>query len=175
LYGPPAVGKLTVGGELAALTGFRLVHNHLTVNLATAVFQRESPAWVRLIRTLRRHVFAEAAREGVDLITTGVYLGDAEQAAAIGAILEPVRAGGGAVAFVQLVCDRDELVRRVQLESRRRQDKLTEPEVLLARYTLTPPPTLPVGPHLRLDTTRTPPAQTAARIAAHYGLPGRPG
>ena len=38
LYGPPGVGKLTVGGELATLTGFRLFHNHLTVNLATAIF-----------------------------------------------------------------------------------------------------------------------------------------
>jgi hypothetical protein len=75
LYGPPGVGKLTVGTELAALTGFRLFHNHLTVNLATAVFPRESPAWVRMIRHVRRHVFAEATREGVNLIYTGVYLG----------------------------------------------------------------------------------------------------
>ncbi len=32
LYGPPAVGKLTVATELQRLTGFRLFHNHLTVD-----------------------------------------------------------------------------------------------------------------------------------------------
>jgi replication-associated recombination protein RarA len=38
LYGPPAVGKLTVAREVSALTGYRLFHNHLTVNLTLAVF-----------------------------------------------------------------------------------------------------------------------------------------
>jgi len=33
LYGPPGVGKLTVARELVALTGLKLLHNHLTVNL----------------------------------------------------------------------------------------------------------------------------------------------
>jgi shikimate kinase len=169
LYGPPGVGKLTVGTELAALTGFRLFHNHLTVNLATAIFPRESPAWVRMIRHVRRHVFAEVMREGVDLIYTGVYLGTVEQATAIETMLEPIRAGGGSVAFVQLACEREDLVRRVQNESRRRHDKLTDPRVLLERYDLTA--TVPFAPHLRLDTTHLSPADAAARIAAHYDLP----
>jgi predicted kinase len=39
LYGRPAVGKLTVAREVAALTGGRLFHNHLTVNLALSVFE----------------------------------------------------------------------------------------------------------------------------------------
>ena len=169
LYGPPGVGKLTVGTELATLTGFRLFHNHLTVNLATAVFARDSAAWVRLIRHVRRHVFAEATREGVDLIYTGVYLGTAEQDESIDTMLDPVSPSGGSAASLQLVCDRDELVSRVQYESRPRHDKLTDPQVLMERYALTV--TLPFGSHERLDTTHVPPADAAARIAAHFDLP----
>jgi shikimate kinase len=168
LYGPPGVGKLTVGTELATLTGFRLFHNHLTVNLATAIFPRVSSAWVRIIRHVRRHVFAEAAREGVNLIYTGVYNATADQAETIETMLEPVRAGGGTVVFAQLQCDRDDLVRRVQNESRRRSEKLTDPRVLLERYDLTT--TLPFTPHLRLDTTHLSPADAAAQIAGHYAL-----
>lgn len=44
IYGPAVVGKLTIGRELAKLTGFRLFHNHLTVDAIMAVFDfgRES-------------------------------------------------------------------------------------------------------------------------------------
>jgi hypothetical protein len=172
LYGPPGVGKLTVGTELAARTGIRLLHNHLTINLVTALYPRETPAWARFLQQVRCAVFAEEAREGLDLITTGVYLGTAAQVAAITARLEPVWASGGAVDFVQLACARDELVRRVQDGSRRRHDKLTDPALLLARFD--PEATLPFEPQVRLDTTRLPPAEAAARIAAHYGLPVTP-
>ena len=44
IHGAPAVGKLTVARELAALTGFRLFHNHLTVDLAGSVFSASFPA-----------------------------------------------------------------------------------------------------------------------------------
>jgi hypothetical protein len=83
-------------------------------------------------------------------------------------MLQPVRAGGGSVALVQLEHEREELVRRVQHESRRRHEKLTDPRVLLERYDLTV--TVPFTPHLRLDTTHVPPAEAAARIATHFGL-----
>ncbi len=38
LYGPPAVGKLTVANELAKLTDFKVFHNHLSIDLVEAVF-----------------------------------------------------------------------------------------------------------------------------------------
>jgi shikimate kinase len=38
LFGPPAVGKMTVGQELANLTGFRLFHNHMTIELTLNFF-----------------------------------------------------------------------------------------------------------------------------------------
>jgi hypothetical protein len=169
LYGPPGVGKLPVGTELAALTGFRLFHNHLTVDLVTAVFPRETDVWVRLLRRIQREVFTEATREGISLVYTGVYRNTAEQAAATQTMLEPVRAGGGPVLFVQLACAREELLVRVQSDSRRARGKLTDPQVRLDRYELFA--TMPFEPHLRLDTTHLPPASAAAQIAAHYSLP----
>jgi cytidylate kinase len=45
LYGPPAVGKLTIAKEIARLTGFKVFHNQLTVNLAAAIFPRGTPAY----------------------------------------------------------------------------------------------------------------------------------
>ncbi len=62
LYGPPAAGKLTLGSELAAFTGYRLFHNHLTVNLAREIFDFGSEPFQRLVDQLRLRVFAAAAQ-----------------------------------------------------------------------------------------------------------------
>lgn len=38
IYGPPAVGKLSVANALAKLTGYRVFHNHLTIDLVRSIF-----------------------------------------------------------------------------------------------------------------------------------------
>lgn len=43
LFGPPAVGKRTVGLELAKLTGLKLIHNHTTIELVLNFFDWNSP------------------------------------------------------------------------------------------------------------------------------------
>ncbi len=171
LYGPPAVGKYTIGIELAALTGFRLFHNHLTVNLVSAVFDRDSEIWLRLLRSVRRDVVTEAARYGVDLIMTGVFSGTSEHAEAWRAVVEPVKAEGGSVPFVQLTCERDELFRRVEQDSRRALDKLVDAgrrSELLDGFDMFSP--APCGPHLCPDVTRRPPPDSAIAIIQHYRI-----
>ena len=172
VYGPPGVGKLTVARELVALTGFKLFHNHLTVNLVRSVFPFNSEPYVRLMRQFRRDMLAEAARSGIDLVFTGVYLGTEEQLAAIQRIVEPIYAGSGTVLFVQLVCDHEVWLARVANESRLAQDKLTDPERAVGLFEGRDPfPTMPMEPMLRINTTHLPPAEAAAQIATHYELP----
>src|SRR5205823_10099084 len=113
LYGPPGVGKYTIGVELAARTGFRLLHNHLTGNLVSAVFERDSDVWLRMLRKVRRDVLIEAAHHNVNLIMTGVFNGTSENVNAWRTMLEPVEAQDCSVLLVQLTCERDKLFRRV--------------------------------------------------------------
>lgn len=126
LYGPPGVGKLTVAQALIAETSFKLLHNHLTVNLVKSLFPFNSEPYTRLLRQFRRDMVAEAARSHVDLVITGVYIGTEEQLATIQQMLAPVYATGGTVLFVKLTCDRAVWLARVANESRRAQDKLTD-------------------------------------------------
>ena len=95
LYRPPGVGKLTVGQVLARLTGFRLVHDHLTVDLVSAVFPFQSDPWTRLLRRVKRDVYAAAVAEDVDIIITGVYAGTPAAMDEWRTMLEPIGAGGG--------------------------------------------------------------------------------
>lgn len=112
LYGPPGVGKLTVGRELAELTGFRLFHNHLTVDAVEALFPRGTESWSRMLREIRTLMVAEAARAGVDLVMTFARsLGSGEKGAP--AYVEAIESNGGRAHLVQLVCAEEVLMGRV--------------------------------------------------------------
>lgn len=63
LVGPPAVGKMTVGHELAARTGLRLFHNHQTIDLVLHFFEFGTPPFERLVGEFRRRIFEEVARD----------------------------------------------------------------------------------------------------------------
>src|SRR3954468_24752562 len=71
---PPGVGKLTVGKELARLTGFKLVDNHATIDVVRRVFDFTDPPFWPIVRRFRFDLFEAAAEHGVDLITTGAYI-----------------------------------------------------------------------------------------------------
>ena len=62
IFGPPAVGKMAVGLELERLTGFRLFHNHMTVNPIIRLFPFESAPYRRLVTELRRRIFEDTSR-----------------------------------------------------------------------------------------------------------------
>jgi len=164
------VGKLTVGEALSRVTGFRLFHNHLTINLVTALFPPNTEAWNRLARQIRFDALMAATSEGIDLIyTRAPRAADQAEVDRVRTIIEPVILGGGLVLFVHLVCDREALRGRVQRDDRRAHNKLTDPEVLVRLFDLEA--ALPFTPHLHIDTTNMVPAKVAAHIANYFALP----
>src|SRR5215212_1980659 len=172
LYGPPGVGKLTVARELVALTGFRLLHNHLTVNLVSTLFPYGTADFTRLLRQFRLLMMEEAVRADIDLVVTNVNTGSADQRAFIQSLTEAVAAGGGTTAFVQLACQRDVLLTRIASESRLAESKPTDPGLILRLFESKDPfASLPFEPLLTLDTTHLLPADAAAQIVEHYALP----
>ena len=59
LFGPPAVGKMTVGRALAHLTGFKLFHNHMSNDLALNFFDYEDDAYTGVVEGIREVVFKQ--------------------------------------------------------------------------------------------------------------------
>ena len=90
VFGPPAVGKMTVGRAVADASGFRLFHNHHTIEPLLDVFDFGTPPFNRLLGEFRQRVLEEAAAADTDLVFTLVWALDLpEDAAAVRTHLQP--------------------------------------------------------------------------------------
>jgi len=170
LYGAPAVGKLTVAQELAKQTGFRIFHNHLSIDAIEPVFDFGTPSFFKLINLIRLETVAEAARAGVSLIYTYCYAKDSDDAH-VAEFTETVEGNGGEICFVLLMCERGELERRVLEESRKQFRKANNLKILneiLDKYDLSSP--VPKRESLQIDNTNLSPTETARKIVEHFRL-----
>ncbi|MGA2572149.1 MAG: AAA family ATPase [Terracidiphilus sp.] len=171
IYGLPATGKLAVGRELAALTGYKLFHNHLTVDLLLPVFEFGSAPFVELREEIWLAVLKRAVR---DRLAGLIFTFAPEKtvrpqflANAVGA----VAGAGGVVEFVELTCPMPELKRRLGNPSRSEHGKLTSVslfEQLLAEGAFETP-TMP-PPAITIDTGACNSAQAAVQIQRALGL-----
>jgi len=163
IHGAPAVGKLTVARELAKLTGFRLFHNHLTVDLVTSIFPFGSEPFVLLREKIWLAAFAEAARQDLSLVFT-FNPERTVRARFIQDTIDVVVKERGEVVFVELTCVQDELERRMEGASRKEFGKLASVEQYreLKDSGAFEFPELPKG--ISVDTTNRSPADAAELI-----------
>lgn len=130
LYGPPAAGKYTIAKAVAEKTGYKLFHNHLTVDLLKSVFTFGTPDFFRLSQKMRLDIFEQAAKENIPgVIFTFVYQKKTDDDF-IKKLLDAVESNGGKVVFIQIYCEKEELLKRVTEESRKQFHKMKSAETL---------------------------------------------
>lgn len=163
LYGPAAVGKLTVGKALAELTGWPLFHNHLTVDLVLSLFPFGHPSMVKLREEIWLRAFEEGERAGL----SGMIFTFAPEKTVTADFIPNTLAAVGEVVFVELTAPVATIESRLDSPSRHEYRKLTDVAVLrrLRAEGALKGAAIPT-PHLTLDTSRATPASTAAAIAA---------
>ena len=66
LFGPQAVGKMTVGQELAEITGLKLFHNHMTIDLVSNFFDYSTEEGKRLVTLYRIEMFKAVAKSDLE-------------------------------------------------------------------------------------------------------------
>jgi hypothetical protein len=172
IYGAPGVGKLTTARALAALTGFRLFHNHLVFDLASAIFEFPSTPFMELAGQVRFAVFEAAAREGVaGLIVTFVYA-EPDDDPFVRKVIRVVEGHGGQVDLVRLICAQATHEERVLAAERKSFGKITSVEQLreaMARWNLGA--AVPFRPSLEIDNSALGAERVARQIAERLFLP----
>ena len=74
LIGPQAVGKMTVGQELAKMTEYKLFYNHMTIEMVRLIFDYDKKAYQRINQLIRYEVFKEFAKSNEKgIIFTGCF------------------------------------------------------------------------------------------------------
>ncbi len=180
IFGPQAVGKMTVGQELAKITELKLFHNHMTIEPLMAIFGNAEDTW-RLSDVFRRHIFEAAAKSDLyGLIFTFVWALDlSREWDWVDSTCRIFEDAGADIDFVELECDLDERERRNATENRlahkptkrnlaRSHQDLVE---TAARHRLNSyPGEITRTNYLRVDNTTLDAREVAQKIKVRFGL-----
>ncbi|WP_044338838.1 AAA family ATPase [Rossellomorea aquimaris] len=119
LFGPQAVGKMTVGQELEKKTDLKLFHNHMTIELLQPFFGFSEEMW-SICHMMREEIFkAYSKGDEYGMIYTFMWAfnekGDWEWVEKVTGIFE---ANGADVYFVELESDLDVRLERNKTPNR---------------------------------------------------------
>ncbi|MDN4524187.1 AAA family ATPase [Fictibacillus fluitans] len=181
LFGPQAVGKMTVGHELAKITGLKLFHNHMTIDLVHHFFDYGTKEGMRLVHSFREQIFEEVAKSDQSgMIFTYVWaFNEQEDWDYVDHVCGIFESRGAEIYFVELEADLEERLQRNKSEFRlaqkptKRDLEWSEGELVssLDQYRLNSlEGELQRTPYLRINNTYLSAEETAARIKEEFGL-----
>ncbi len=120
IFGPHAVGKMTVGQELSKLTNLKLFHNHMTIDIVNDLFENLPEEKSRLINLFRKEIFeAFSCSEEYGMIFTYMWAFDRQEDwNYINYVEELFTSKGAEVYFVELEADYELRIERNKTENR---------------------------------------------------------
>lgn len=170
MYGPPGVGKLTIGQLLSDKTGFRFFNGHKLADVVHNIFEFGTKEFVDATNYLWLYLFTKLVKStSRGIIVSFVYgvqtLEGKEDESFVKKIVTVANKSGAKMHFIKLTCSGSELYRRVRNKSRTKHGKITSVTLLKKiRKTTKIDETIPIGKNTAIDTTSLSPKQTADRI-----------
>jgi len=179
IYGPVAVGKLTVAEVLSKKLGYKLAHNHALNDFVQEVFDRHSYASDYMKDNLRPYLLEHAVKFKINLVTTHCYshnfisktgLSDPKY---VETLEKKLTKFGAKFYPVHLRADEKELLRRVGMSSRKRFKKLVSKKIMKELLTKNYKD-YKTSPRLKnnfiIDNTNLSPKKVADIIIRHFKL-----
>ena len=185
IIGPHAVGKMTVGQELAKITDLRLFHNHMSIELTRKLFAHKEKEWRVLNETIRQTVFELFAKgDFPGLIFTYMCAFDVQsEFDYLQKVIDLFEANGANCYVVELCADFEERLSRNKSENRllhkesKRNLEWSEAEMRATseKYRLNSyeGEKLPFEHYLKIDNTNLIPDAVAKMIQTHFAIPER--
>lgn len=120
IFGPHAVGKMTVGQELSKITNLKLFHNHMTIDIVNDLFESMPKEKSRLINLFRKEIFeAFSSSEEYGMIFTYMWAFDRQEDwNYINYVEELFSSKGAEIYYVELEADYDLRIERNKTENR---------------------------------------------------------
>lgn len=114
VFGPSAVGKMAVGKALAKLTGLKLLHNHMSIELVLHFFDFGEKGFRKLDKAIREAILKEVAEhDPLGAIFTYVWaLDEPEDAEYLENFIRHFTAKGGDIYYVELEADLEKRLAR---------------------------------------------------------------
>jgi tRNA uridine 5-carbamoylmethylation protein Kti12 len=170
LYGPPSVGKLTVAKQLAKITGFKIFHNQLTVDLVLELLPSNDKEFWKISSQIRRILLKRAAESNKvkGIIFTYCYA-EKEDDKSVKKLMKTLKPYNTKFHFVNLITNKEILYKRVKEESRKAHKKIRTIKGLkscLNKYELFKP--IPFVESLTIDNTKLSAKKSAELIKKHY-------
>ena len=172
IYGPPAVGKLTVAKKLVQLTGYKLFHNHLTIDLVNSIFEYGTKDFMSLCDRFRIEILEAAAKADINgIVFTFCFAATPEDQVFIEKCQKTLEKYGGSIKLVRLFTSNEELEKRVVADDRIQFKKInsaSELKSVLAQYSFFE--NIPSAETLQIDNTDISPEEVAHQILRYYIL-----
>ncbi|HRX63874.1 MAG TPA: AAA family ATPase [Candidatus Absconditabacterales bacterium] len=181
IFGPLAVGKMTVGQELEKETGLKLFHNHMTIELVAPFFDYGTETGKKLVTHFRQKIFEEVSKSDLKgMIFTYVWAfnkkSDWEY---IDNLYKMFETQGAEVCFVELEADMNERLERNKSPNRlkhkptKRKIKESDKhfrEVHIEHKLNSNIGEIPYKNYIRIDNTNLDPNKVAKMIVEKFNL-----
>lgn len=180
LFGPQAVGKMTIGHELEKITQLKLLHNHMTIDLLHPFFGFGEDTW-RIFTIIREEIFRAVVKSELEgIVFTFVWSFESKKD---WEFVEHVRSifedADGKVYFVELEADQSERLIRNQtphrLAHKATKRNVEDSEVhLIETHEMNRLNSLPDEIHeenyIRIDNTKLDPHTVAQMVKDRFAL-----
>ena len=180
LFGPQAVGKMTVGQELSQITELKLLHNHMTIDLLEPFFGFEAEMW-RLSTLFREEIFQSfALSDNAGLIFTYVWAFDQQEDwDFVEKVCSIFREHDAEIYFVELEAGLEERLERNKTANRLAHKPTKRDTISSEKEMINSGNTYRLSSHegeinadnyLRINNTGISPEVVAKTIKAHFGF-----
>lgn len=170
LHGPPASGKFTIAKEIEKLISCKNFHNHLTIDVAKALFEFGTPRFKKLVQTIRLVALETAVKENLSTVLFTFVYSHPHSIETVQQIESVIVKHGGEFIPVYLQCQLSELEKRIVQPHRVEMRKVSSVEGLAkfnARWNCVP---MPREDCLIIQTDNKTPEECAFEIVSELDL-----